>query len=121
MEIIAYLVGGFWLILILRYILRTPFKWATSKVSACLTALSKIAGTIMFFVLRGRLIVQASTYLMALAQPYATPETANRTAHSIDTFAAMQLITGALHHSNELFNGSRLALISEARLQGFSG
>lgn len=125
MDVYAYLFGGLWLILMLWYIFKKPVTWGIHKISNCLsgckTALYKLSGLVVFFVLRGKLTVQASTYLLALAQHEATPEMANRTAQSIDTYAALQLIAGALHHSNEVFNGSRLALISEARLCGFRG
>lgn len=70
---------------------------------------------------RGKVTVRASTYLMALAQTNTTPETANRLAFSIDSYAAYHLRAAALHHLNETYKGSRLALISEARLRGFTG
>lgn len=70
---------------------------------------------------RGKITVRASTYLMALAQTDTTPETANRLAFSIDSYAAYHLRTAALYHLNEVYNGSRLAMISEARLKGFRG
>lgn len=71
--------------------------------------------------LRGRLLVRASTYLMHMERPDATPELCNRLALSVDLYAAKQLAPGALYHCREVFGGHQLALISEARLQGFIG
>jgi len=71
--------------------------------------------------IRGRLFVRASTYLMYMTRPDATPELCNGVALSLDHFAAKELMPGALYHCRELFNGHQLALISEARLQGFRG
>jgi len=71
--------------------------------------------------LRGRLLVRASAYLTHMKRPDATPELCNRLALSIDLYAAKELMPGSLFHCQELFNGRQLALISEARLQGFRG
>lgn len=71
--------------------------------------------------IRGRLLVRASTYLMSLERPDATPELANRLALSIDHYATKELMQGSLFHCQEVFNGRQLALISEARLRGFRG
>jgi len=71
--------------------------------------------------LRAKLFVQASTYLLQLDISGLSPEHANRLALSIDLYAAKALTQGALCHCQELFCGKQLALISEARLRGFRG
>lgn len=71
--------------------------------------------------IRGRLLVRASTYLMHMTRPDATPELCNGLALSIDLHAAKELMPGSLYHCRELFNGHQLSLISEARLRGFRG
>ncbi|TGU70314.1 hypothetical protein E4633_19190 [Geomonas terrae] len=95
--------------------------------TTCRTCLMSIPLTIkliklsFFFAFRGKITVRASTYLIMLSLPDATPESANKLALSIDTYAAKELLPGTLSHLNEMFNGSHLALISEARLRGFHG
>jgi hypothetical protein len=71
--------------------------------------------------IRGRRFVRASIYLMYMEHPDATPELCNKRALSVDTYAAQQLTPGALVHCQEMFGGIRVALVSEARLQGFNG
>jgi hypothetical protein len=128
LSIIMLVVAVIVLVLLLRLIvdcIRALLGRVTATASTCTTAISKRAedvGSVWFLtVLRGRLVVRASTYLMALSQEDATTISANRLASSIDTYAANQLRHGAMFHVNEVFNGSRLALISEARLRGFNG
>lgn len=97
----------------------------TVRVFSCLNALKQTSSIIeaawFIFALRGRLTVRASTYLMVLSQTGATRYSANKLALSIDSFAATHLRNAAMYHVNEVFGGSRLSLISEARLQGFLG
>lgn len=122
--VLATAIAIIWFLLLLRYLLKKPFAFIAIKLSNCIAAMSKYSSVVAlfwFFALRGRLTVRASRYLMALSQPDATPELANRLALSIDTYAAKQLLPETRYHLNEVFNGNRLALISEARLQGFSG
>lgn len=98
--------------------------WLAKKVSACVAMLTNACSFIALFgflVLRGRLTVRASSYLLAMSRPNATPELCNRLALSIDAYAAKQLLPETRYYLNEFFNGNRLALISEARLQGFMG
>lgn len=97
-------------------------KSMTPTLLSPLTASSSYLNLTWFLLAkRGKITVRASTYLMAIAQNDATPETANRLAFSIDSYAAYQLRTAALYHLNEAYSGSRLAMISEARLRGFRG
>lgn len=122
---VGWLCVAFWRLLKMTWELFIMLWYGLiNKVAACLTTLLKpfaAIGTIWFFALRGRLTVRASTYLMALSQPNATPELCNRLALSIDTYAAKQLLPETRYHLNSVFNGNSLALISEARLQGFIG
>lgn len=71
--------------------------------------------------LRGRLLVRASTYLMHMERPGATPELCNKLAFSIDFYSTSRQTQSALHHARVAFGGHQLALISEARLRGFCG
>lgn len=72
--------------------------------------------------IRGRRFVRAHVYLMYLdGAEGATPEICNRRALSVDTYAAKQLAPVALYHCQEVYGGIRIALVSEARLRGFSG
>lgn len=86
---------------IARWVIRQASAYVTRLRNAC-----SFVGLFGFFLLRGRLMVRASAYLKTMAQPESTPELANRTASSIDTYAAKRLLPGALHHSKEDFNGS---------------
>lgn len=114
-----------WVLRLLYRCVMAIWSRLTTTASTCSTAISHKVGEVgaiwFLVVLRGRLIVRASTYLMALQQDGATTASANRLASSIDSFAANQLRNGAMYHVNEVFNGSRLAMISEARLRGFKG
>lgn len=100
----------------------TKLKNITSTLSGPFTARAGYLRLAWFLLAkRGKITVRASTYIMALAQHDATPEIANRLAFSIDSYAAYQLRPAALYHLNEAYSGSRLAMISEARLRGFRG
>jgi len=114
--------------LILRFAYRSFLViWVkfTSTASTCSNNLTHKAHEVralwFLIVLRGRLLVRAATYIMALQQDGATTDSANRVASSIDSFAANKLRSWAMTHVYESFSGSRLALISEARLRGFNG
>ncbi len=97
-------------------------KNMTSTLLRPLTARASYVRLVWFLLAkRGKITVRASTYLMALAEADATPEAANRLAFSIDSYAAYQLRSSAIYHLNEVYSGSRLAMISEARLRGFAG
>lgn len=112
-------------------VLRIMYNWATAILrgfnkgaASCAEPASKKAGGLKaacFLAMRGKLVVRASTYLMALSRPDTTLEMANTLAASIDFYAAYQLRAAALYHLNDAYNGSRLAMISEARLRGFRG
>lgn len=98
--------------------------WLAGIVATCITMLLSVfsvIGLIKFLLLRGRLTVRASAYMLALSQQNATPELANKLAMSIDTYAARQLQSETSFHLNEFYNGNRVALISAARLHGFNG
>lgn len=74
-----------------------------------------------FFKLRGRRLARAYSYLVVLKRPGSTVESSNWVALSIDMYAANQVKRVARQHVDEAFNGSRAALIAEARAQGFLG
>lgn len=80
-----------------------------------------IVGVWWHFKLKGRRIARAYTYLMILERDGATIDGSHRVALSIDMFAANQLKPRTMLHVNEVFKGSHLALITEARSQGFRG
>lgn len=110
--------------MMLKYWLTRFGNFISSLVSSVLSVLYKFFEPIrllLFFVQRGKLTARASTYLIALEQPDATQLFANKLALSIDTYAAKELLPGTIYHLNEVFNGNKLALISEARLRGFIG
>jgi len=101
----------------------TTFASTSASISKALTDKTEyIRFTWFLLAKRGKVTIRASTYLMALdTQADTTPETANRLAFSIDSYAAYQLRTAALYHLNQAYSGSRLAMISEARFRGFRG
>lgn len=79
-----------------------------------------IAGLWYFSMIRGRLSVRAAAYLLALENG-ASPQEANRFALSIDMYEAAKRKNEVMYCVQQVYGGSQLALISEARLMGFIG
>lgn len=85
-----------------------------------LIAVMAVCAVWYYSMLRGRLTVRASTYLMLISEGN-SEDHANKIALAVDLFAANQLKNGAMYHVNEVYGGRQLALIADARLQGFKG
>jgi len=80
-----------------------------------------VIGVWRHFRLKERRIARAFTFLAILKRDGSTVDSSNRMALTIDMFAANQLKPRTTLHIDEVFNGNHLALISEARAQGFRG
>lgn len=70
---------------------------------------------------REMLLARAYTYLVILKRPGSTVESSNWVTHSIDMYGARQIRKAIREHVDEVYSGSRAALIAEARAQGFLG
>jgi hypothetical protein len=80
-----------------------------------------MGGIWWYFKLRERLLARAYTFLVILKRPESTVESSNWVALSIDMYAASQVRQAIGEHVDLAFNGSRPALLAEARAQGFRG
>lgn len=80
-----------------------------------------VIGVWRHFRLKERRIARAYTFLTILKRDGSTVDSSNRMALTIDMFAANQLKARTALHIDKVFNGKHLALISEARAQGFRG
>ena len=86
-----------------------------------LKPVSEALGMALFiYVFRGRLTVRAAGYIIAI-EDGATPYEANAFASSIDSFAATKRMPEVMTCVQQMYGGSKLALISEARLMGYRG
>lgn len=85
-----------------------------------LFVLLAIGAALYYSMSRGRLTVRAAGYLLMLGDG-ATQVEANRFASSIDMYEAAKRKPEVMSCVKDVFGGSQLALISLARLNGFSG
>lgn len=89
--------------------------------TALMLTAALMVGVWWYFKLKHRLLVRAYTYLVVLKRPGSTVESSNWVSLSIDMYAANQVKQASMEHVDEVFNGSRAALLAEARAQGFRG
>ncbi|ABL00230.1 hypothetical protein Ppro_2625 [Pelobacter propionicus DSM 2379] len=89
--------------------------------AALLLTAALMVGVWWYFKLKGRLLARAYSYLVLQKRPGSTMESSNWMALSIDMYAANQVRQATKEHVDVVFNGSRQALIAEARAQGFRG
>jgi hypothetical protein len=74
-----------------------------------------------YFKLKGRRLARAYSYLVLQKRPGSTIESSNWMALSIDMYAANQVKQAMREHLDQVYGGSRPALLAEARAQGFRG
>ena len=77
-----------------------------------------VVGLFIFTMSRGKKAVRAYVYLAARSDG-ATEEDANNMALRIDTHRASQLNSAMREFTHHCYGGKQLAMISDARLDGF--
>ncbi len=89
--------------------------------AAFLLTAALMVGVWWYFKLKGRLLARAYSYLVLQKRPGSTVESSNWMALSIDMYAANQVKQAMREHLDQVYGGSRPALLAEARAQGFRG
>ena len=79
-----------------------------------------VIGLFVFSMSRGKKAVRAYVYLLSRSDGASEAE-ANLDASRIDTHRAGQLNDAMLMFNRQCYNGKQLAMISDARLDGFHG